>query len=199
MHACRSYAEPDLGVVPFTFGKEDRVRLVVALIALLSVSASAMAQDAGSFALDAMTTPGRHFGAGYYVTSGLSIRPSLGLGYADQYGMTFNLGADARYELLTSSRVSPYLTAAINYVRSPYLVQYDAGGSSPASTSSNLARYGAGLGIRTRLKYGLSLVAEGRVMNSELLYVPGNGPYGQQAVQNGAHFEAALGISYVLN
>ena len=172
------------------------MRLVATSVVLLGLSASALAQEQGSFALDAMTTQGRHFGAGYYITNAFSVRPSLGFGYADQYGMTFNLGADARYEFLTSSRVSPYFAAGISYVRSPYVVQYD-----PATSSlgdSNVARYGAGLGIRTRLAYGLSLVAEGRLMNSELGYVSGGSYYGQQAVRDGAHFEAALGISYVL-
>jgi hypothetical protein len=173
------------------------VRLVATSVVLLGLSVSALAQEQGSFALDAMTTQGRHFGAGYYITDALSVRPSLGVGYADQYGMTFNLGADARYEFLTGSRVSPYLAAGISYVRSPYLVQYDSAASSLGS-SSNVARYGAGLGIRTRLAYGLALVAEGRLMNSELGYVSGGRYYGQQAVRDGAHFEAAVGISYVL-
>ena len=53
-----------------------------------------------------------------------------------------------------------------------------------------------GAGFRARIKYGLSLVGEGRVMNSELFTTPGS-PY--QAVQSGAHFEAAVGISYAFN
>jgi hypothetical protein len=148
--------------------------------------------------LDAMTTPGRHFGIGYYVTDRLSVRPSLGVAFSGQYGTTFNLGADTRFDLLPNSRVSPYLTAGFNFVRDPYLVAYDPTGSTPGGASS-LARYGAGAGFRTRIKYGLSLVGEGRVMNSELRDAPGAVFSGQQAVQNGAHFEAAIGISYALN
>jgi hypothetical protein len=81
-------------------------------------------------------------------------------------------------------------------MRSPYLVQYDASGSLMPTAGSDVARYGAGVGLRTRIKYGLSVVGEGRVMNSELRDVPGT--YGQ-AVRNGAHFEAALGASYTFN
>ena len=148
--------------------------------------------------LDAMTTPGRHFGIGYYVTDRLSLRPSLGIAFSDQYGTTFNLGADTRFELLPSSRVSPYLTAGFNYVRDPYLVPYDPTGGASGGTS-NVARFGAGAGFRARVMYGLSLVGEGRVMNSELRDAPGASFYGQQSVESGAHFEAAVGISYAFN
>jgi opacity protein-like surface antigen len=171
------------------------LRLFATVLALLGVSASVTAQERGSVVLDAMTTQGRHFGIGFYVTDGLSLRPSLGFGYDGQYGTTFNLGADLRWELRTGNRVSPYLTAGFNYVRSPYVVQYDSSGS--PTFDSNVARYGAGLGLRTRIKYGLSAVAEGRVMNSELRSLSGS--YGQQGVQSGAHFEGILGLSYAFN
>jgi hypothetical protein len=175
------------------------MRFFAASLALLSLSAPAMAQERGSLALDAMTTPGRHFGVGYYITDGLSLRPSLGAGYSAQYGTTFNLGADLRWELLPRSRFSPYFTAGFNYLRDPALVQYDSSGSPLLAANPNVARYGAGLGLRTRLKYRLSLVGEGRVMNSAFRDVPANGFYGQQSLQTGAHFEAALGLSYAFN
>ena len=173
------------------------LRLFATVLAVLGVSASVTAQERGSVVLDAMTTPGRHFGVGYYVTDGLSIRPSLGFGYSGQYGTTFNLGADMRWEFRSVDRVSPYLTAGFNYLRSPYVVQYDSGGS--LTGDSNVARYGAGVGLRTRIKYGLSLVGEGRVMNSELRAASGSSFYGQQSVQSGAHVEGILGLSYVFN
>ena len=175
------------------------MRAFLTLVAFLTLSIPAMAQERGSFTLDAMTTPGRHFGAGYYITDGLSIRPSLGADYSGDYGMTFNLGADVRWELLTGSRFSPYLAASFNYLRSPYLVAYDPAGSSFQATESNVARYGAGAGIRARLKYRLSLFGEGRVMNSALEDVPGHVLSSQQYVRDGAHFEAALGLSYAFN
>jgi hypothetical protein len=177
----------------------------VTLLVLSGLATPALAQDRGSFALDAMTTPGRHFGAGYYLTDRFSLRPSLGFGYSDQFGTTFNLGTDLRFELLPGSRFSPYLAGGINYMRSPYLVADNGSstgmpGDTPLPTaSSNVTRYGAGVGLRTRLKYGISLIGEGRLMNSAIRDGYGAGFYGQQVVEGGAHFEAAVGLSYVFN
>jgi hypothetical protein len=167
------------------------MRLVIASLAALCVSTAATAQERGSLSLDAMTTPGRHFGVGYYITDGLSVRPSLG-GSFGQYGTEFNLGADVRYEVLPGHWLSPYATASFNYMRIPSLVQLAYGGSALASADPNVARYGAGAGLRARLKHRLSVVGEGRVMNSALRDIS----YGQQSLQDGAHFEAALGLSY---
>jgi len=178
---------------------EVRVRFLAMSLALLSLSAPAMAQGRGSLFLDAMTTPGRHFGIGYYITDGLSVRPSLGAGYSAQYGTELNLGADLRWEPLPGRRVSPYVTASFNYLRSPALVQYDSSGSPLAAADPNVARYGGGLGLRTQLKYRLALVGEGRVMSSAFRDASGGGFYGQQGLQPGAHFEAALGLSYAFN
>lgn len=173
------------------------LRLFATVLAFVGLAASVTAQERGSFVLDAMTTPGRHVGVGFYVTDGLSLRPSLGFGYSGQYGTTFNLGADLRWEVRAGNRVSPYLTAGFNYLRSPFATPYDTGGS--LTPNSNVARYGAGLGLRSRVKYGLSAVAEGRVMNSELRSGFGGSFYGQQSVRPGAHFEGILGLSYVFN
>jgi hypothetical protein len=170
------------------------VRLVATSIVLLGLAVPAMAQQRGSFALDAMTTQGRHFGAGYYITDGLSLRPSLGFEYSD-FGASFNLGADARWELLTANRVSPYISASFNYLRSPYLTQAGSGGRETA----NIARYGGGLGVRTRITRGLSAVADGRLLNSAFRTASGTGGFGQQVVDRGAHFEAAVGLSYAFN
>jgi hypothetical protein len=175
------------------------MRLLGAVPVLICLATPALAQSQGSFALDAMTTPGRHFGFGYYFTDGLSLRPSLGAGYADGYGMTFNLGTEMRWEALTAHRVSPYATASINYLKDPGLVQIDATGAPMPAVDSNVLRYGAGLGLRSHIKYGLSAVVEGRVMNSALGTTYGAGYYGLQTVQDGAHFEAALGLSYVFH
>ena len=183
------------------------MRTLVTSLVLCGLAAPVLAQDQGSFALDAMTTPGRHFGAGYYLTDRFSLRPSLGFGYSSQFGTTFNLGADLRYELLPGSRLSPYLAGGISYMRSPYLVADNGttsspgapGGSAVPTTSSNVTRYGAGVGLRTRLKYGISLVGEGRLMNSAIRDGYSSGFYGQQVVESGAHFEAAIGLSYVFD
>jgi hypothetical protein len=183
------------------------LRVSATLLVLVGLATPALAQDQGSFALDARTTPGRHFGAGYYVTDRFSLRPSLGFGYSDQFGATYNLGADFRFEILPGSRFSPYLVGGINTMRSPYLVPDGGSGlstgmpgsASVPAASSNVTRYGAGAGLRTRLKYGISLIGEGRLMNSAIRDGSGAGFYGQQVVQNGAHFEAAVGLSYVFN
>ena len=173
------------------------MRLFAASLVLVGLSAPVMAQDRGTFALDAMTTPGRHFGFGYYITDALSIRPSLGFGYASGYGAMLNLGADMRYEVLQDRRVSPYLTASFNYLRDPSYVQYGSNGS--LSSDPNLARYGAGVGVRTRIVQRLSLVGEGRVMNAAFQEAPGSSFSGQESIQHGAHFEAAIGVSYFFN
>jgi hypothetical protein len=175
------------------------MRLLGAVPVMLCLAAPAMAQSQGSFALDAMTTPGRHFGFGYYLTDGLSLRPSLGAGYASGYGMTFNLGTEVRWEMLLAHRVSPYVSASINYLRDPGLVQIDATGAPLVSVDSNVLRYGAGLGLRGHINWGLSAVVEGRVMNSALDTSMGRGYQGLTTVQEGAHFEAALGLSYVFH
>jgi hypothetical protein len=170
------------------------MRSLVAL-AFLSLAVPAAAQQRGSFALDAMTTAGRHFGAGYYITDGLSLRPSLGFGYAQGYGTTFNLGTDVRYEFLTSGRISPYLAASYNYMRSPYLSTSVNG--VVRSDESNVARWGGGGGLRGRINDRFSLFADGRVMNSQFQDAPGS--LGAQVVEAGAHFEGALGLTILLN
>ncbi len=159
------------------------MRLFATSLALLSLSATAMAQGRGSLTLDAMTTPGRHFGFAYYITDRLSLRPSLGVGYSAQYGTEINLGSDVRFELRPGGRVSPYLTGSFNYLRSPALVQYDASGLPQLSADPNVARYGAGLGFRTQLKYRLALIGEGRVMSSAFRDATGGAFYGQQGLQ----------------
>jgi hypothetical protein len=168
-------------------------------LALLGLSAPAMAQEKGSVAIDATTTPGRHFGIGYYVTDQLSLRPSLGASFGGPYGTEFNLGTDVRWELLPYGRVSPYAAANFNYMRVPSLVQYDSTGSPLEAANPNVARYGAGLGLRARIKYGLSLIGEGRMMNSALRELTDGAFYGQQSLQKGAHFDAAVGVSYAFH
>jgi hypothetical protein len=73
------------------------------------------------------------------------------------------------------------------------------GSTAVPNASSNVTRYGAGVGLRARLKYGISLIGEGRVMNSAIRDGYSSGFFGQQVVQSGAHFEGALGLSYVFN
>jgi hypothetical protein len=165
----------------------------------LGLAVPALAQERGTLTLDAMTTSGRHFGFGFYITDKLSLRPSLGASFGGPYGTEFNFGTDIRFEALPYSRVTPYAAASFNYMRVPGLVQIDAAGAPLESANPNVARYGAGLGVRARLKYGLSLIGEGRVMNSALEDLQGGAYYGQQSLQSGSHFEAAVGVSYAFH
>lgn len=173
------------------------MRTLLGTLVLAGLAMPAAAQQQGSFALDAMTTPGRHFGAGYYVTNGLSVRPSLGLGVAQGYGTVFNLGADVRYEFLTGNRVSPYVAGSWNYLRSPYLTE--SVGGVVRNDPSNVARWGGGGGLRGRINDRVSVFADGRVMNSQVRNAPGTGLTPQRVVETGAHFEGALGLTLFLN
>jgi hypothetical protein len=72
-------------------------------------------------------------------------------------------------------------------------VSYDSSGAILRGDSDAL-RYGGGAGVRAHLTRGLSLVGEGRVMSSEL-----QTSFAGPTIQEGAHFEAAVGISYAFN
>lgn len=168
------------------------MRLYVASLVLLGLPVSALAQERGSLVVDAMTTPGRHFGLGYYLTDALSLRPTLGIGYSGTYGTTVNLGTDLRYDLLPGRRVNPYLTAGFNFVRNSTLMRYDTSGSLLPDTSA--MRYGGGVGLRAFIAHGFSLVGEGRAMNSEL-----QTSFAGPTIHDGAHFEAAVGLSYAFH
>lgn len=170
---------------------------VVPLVLLGFAAPAAAQQQRGAFALDAMTTPGRHFGAGYYVTDGLSLRPSLGFGYSQGYGTAFNLGTDIRYEFLTGHRISPYLAGSWNFLRSPYLTE--SVGGVVRNDPSSIARWGGGGGLRGRINDRFSVFADGRVMNSQIRNAPGNALGTQRVVETGAHFEGALGLTVFLN
>lgn len=172
------------------------MRTLAAMAVVLGTALPAAAQQQGAFALDAMTTPGRHIGAGYYVTDALSVRPSLGFGWSEGYGSIFNLGVDARYEFLTANRLSPYVAGSYNYMRSPYLT--DSIGAALANESSNVSRWGGGGGLRARINDRFAVFADGRVMNSQVSQGPGTALGSQQVVDNGAHFEGALGVTFLL-
>ena len=173
------------------------MRVLTASVLFLGIAMPAAAQQKGSFALDAMTTPGRHFGAGYYITEGLSLRPSLGFGWSGGYGTIFNLGADVRYEFLTANRFSPYLAGSYNYMRSPYLTDSVVG--VVTNDPSNVSRWGGGGGLRARINDRFSVFADARVMNSQVNDGPGTALGPQQFVDYGAHFEGALGLTFFIN
>lgn len=175
------------------------MRLVIASFAVLGLASPVLAQQAGSIALDATTAYGRTFGAGVYVSDHLSLRPTLGFAYSGTSGAVFNLGSEVRWDFHNETRFTPYTAASFNYMRSPYLSAFDPSGLAVLSDRSNIARYGAGLGVRTRINDRLSVIADGRMMNSAVRDVTGTGTlYRQRAVETGAHFEGALGLSFLL-
>ena len=104
------------------------MRLAIASLAVLGFAAPALAQQSGSVALDATTAYGRTFGAGFYVSDHLSLRPSLGFGYSGTEGAFFNLGSEVRWDFHNQSRFTPYTAASFNYMRTPYLSAYDPSG-----------------------------------------------------------------------
>jgi hypothetical protein len=176
------------------------MRVALASFVLLGLAAPAFAQQSGSVALDATTAYGRTFGAGFYVSDHLSVRPSLGFAYSGVEGSVFNLGGEVRWDFHNASRFTPYTAASYNYMRSPYLTGFDPSGLAVLSERSNVSRYGAGLGVRTRITDRLSVIADGRMMNSAVRDVAGSGAlYRQRALERGAHFEGALGVSFLLN
>jgi hypothetical protein len=170
------------------------MRMLAASVVLFGLACPALAQERGSFTLDALTRSDRPVGLGYNMTDRLSVRPSLALGYSDAYGTTYSLGTDLRWDLLPSSRFSPYATAGLEFRRTPLATVGTSGGLSVAPQS--ITRYGGGFGVRTRVFRRLSAIAEGRVMNSgfDQVQVSGLGLYKQY--QSRVRVEGALGLSY---
>ena len=84
------------------------MRLAIASLAVLGLAAPVFAQQSGSVALDATTAYGRTFGAGFYVSDHLSLRPSLGFGYSGNSGAVFNVGSEVRWDFHNQSRFTPY-------------------------------------------------------------------------------------------
>lgn len=177
------------------------MRLAIASFAVLACAGSALAQDIGqgSVTLDATTAYGRTFGAGFYVSDHLSLRPTLGFGYSGSEGAFFNVGSEVRWDFHNASRFTPYTAASFNYMRTPYVSSYDPSGLAVLSNRTNYMRYGGGVGVRTRISDRLSVIADGRMMNSEVHDVATGAFYRQRAVEDGLHFEGALGLSFLLN
>jgi Autotransporter beta-domain len=186
-------------------------RAASALAIMLAMAPTAFAQvsggpasNQGSFALDAMVAPTTGFGFGYYLTDGLSLRPWLGLGYANE-GFFANVGAQLQYEFGTGSMVSPYLSASGLYSHSPQATYVQPGRpGSPTSQqlgySADGAQFGAGAGLRFRVARSFSLFAEGRALYSTY----SNGTLEQQGwgtFNTGDHTRAefVLGLSYLFH
>jgi hypothetical protein len=178
------------------------MRLAIASFAVLACAGPALAQEfgPGSVTVDATTAYGRTFGAGFYVSNHLSLRPSLTGGHNAIDGTYFNLGSEVRWDFPNQSRFTPYTAASFNYMRSPSVSSYLPSGLALLSERSDVMRYGGGVGVRTRINDRLSVIADGRMMNSAIRDVSAVGAFGtQRAVEDGLHFEGALGLSFLLN
>ena len=151
----------------------------------------------GTFTLDAMTTPGRHMGFGFYLSNRVSIRPMLGLGYSDLGGTFYNVGADLRVETTPANNWSFYAVATGSY----------SGGQDAANrrgrnvyAQADGGQYGAGVGVRRRVHDWLMLVLDTRYLRwsgASLSTQPSS--FGQVRIDDSSQFVASLGLSFALN
>ena len=92
------------------------MRLLALSLALSTLATSALAwEEKGSWAVDLEATPNQRLGFAYYVSDKFSLRPSLGGGYSTLNGAFANLGADLRFELRPTKKVTPYAMASAVY------------------------------------------------------------------------------------
>ncbi len=183
------------------------MRRSVLMLLSLAMSAPAFAQQ-GTIALDAMTTPGRHFGMGFYVTDHLSLRPSLGIGYSDYSGVFVNAGADVRYDFSPDRDWSLYATGSVFY-EGGQDVNYASGtpsrprtgspdyASSTSYTSYDGMYYGAGVGVRRRVGERLAFMLDGRYLHTATNSVTGSS-FGAIRIDGQNQVVAALGLSFYL-
>jgi hypothetical protein len=176
-------------------------RTVVFLVLAAALGGPALAQsNQGAFGLDAFVAPNTGVGFSYYLTDGLSLRPWVGLGYSDYSGFYANVGAQLSYELRTSGRLSPYLSATAQYSHygNTGVAQGGTAGTAyqPYVVDSNVGQLGAGAGLRYRISGSLALFGEGRVMYASSPM--GSYGYGWSSVQvnDRTRFDAVLGLTY---
>lgn len=167
---------------------------------VLGLSTPAFAQ----ISLDAMTTPGRHFGMGFYVTDHLSLRPSLGLGYSDYSGVVVNAGADVRYDFSPDRDWSLYATGSLFYQGGPDR-SYASGTSRPRTGYADYTSYasydglyyGAGVGVRRRVGERLAFMLDGRYLHTATSSVSSSS-LGQFRIDGQNQVVASLGLSFYL-
>lgn len=162
----------------------------------LGMSASAFAQQRGTIALDAMTTPGRHFGLGFYITDRLSLRPSLGIGYAGSSGTYVNAGADLRYDITRHGDWSLYATTSAFYQNGGRSLYGPSGSQSVLVDPAGL-QYGGGLGLRRRITDRLAVMLDGRYVHTPS-YDPGTSPFGTFRLNDQNRIVGALGLTFNL-
>lgn len=153
----------------------------------------------GTISIDAMTTPGRHFGMGFYITDHLSLRPTLGLGYSDFSGMLVNVGADLRYDFTPDHDWSLYALGSVFYQGgedATYIGPPMPGARTFQSVSSDGMYYGAGLGVRRRIGDRFSVMLDGRYLHTANS-VP-QSSFGQYSFDEQNSVVASLGVSFYL-
>jgi hypothetical protein len=156
----------------------------------------------GTISIDAMTTPGRHFGMGFYVTDHLSLRPTIGLGYSDFSGMMVNVGADLRYDFSPDRDWSLYAMGSAYYEggNDPVYSSRPPTGSGyqdyTSVSSYDGFYYGAGLGVRRRVGDRFAVMLDGRYLHTANS-VSGSS-FGLYAIDGQNSVVASLGLSFYL-
>jgi len=155
----------------------------------------------GTISIDAATTPGRHFGMGFYVTNHLSIRPTIGIGYSDFSGVMVNVGTDLRYDFSPDRDWSLYAMTSVFYESGQDAVYASRPGYAPGSpgysaTSYDGLYYGAGLGMRRRITDRFAVTIDGRYLHTANT-VSGSS-FGQYNIDGQNSVVAALGVSFYL-
>jgi hypothetical protein len=155
----------------------------------------------GTISIDAMTTPGRHFGMGFYVTNHLSIRPNIGIGYSDFSGVMVNVGTDLRYDFSPDRDWSLYAMTSVFYESGQDAIYASRPGYGPGSpgystTSYDGLYYGAGVGMRRRINDRFAVMIDGRYLHTANT-VSGSS-FGQYNIDGQNSIVAALGVSFYL-
>ncbi len=159
----------------------------------------------GTIAVNLMTAPG-HFGVGFYVTDHLSLVPVLGVGYSDFAGVTFNAGADLRYDFSPDRDWSLYALGSAFYQGGQNGTYYSTprpagrGAAAPVDYLSTGGYdgfyYGAGLGVRRRVTDRLAFMLDGRYLHTATTQVGSS--FGQYRFDGQNSVVASLGLSFYL-
>jgi hypothetical protein len=159
----------------------------------------------GTVAVNLMSAPG-HFGVGFYVTDHLSLMPVLGIGYSDFSGVTYNAGADLRYDFSPDRDWSFYALGSAFYQGGQDGTYYSTpratgrGAGAPVGYTSGGGYdgfyYGAGLGVRRRVTDRLAFMLDGRYLHTATTQVGSS--FGQIRIDGQNSVVASLGLSFYL-
>jgi hypothetical protein len=173
------------------------MRLLALSLALSTLATSALAwEEKGSWAVDLEATPSQRLGFAYYVSDKFSLRPSLGGGYSSLNGAFANLGLDLRFELRPAKKLTPYAMASAVYLHNRSSI--DPAQRLVTIRDPHAARFGAGLGLRTRLTDRLSVFAEGRVTRMAFDDLASTIGTDRVTLEKPTHLEAGLGFTFRL-